>query len=189
MRKAKHALAPAIFATLVATTVAQGDSPRRQGPVNFYSAPEMNLGEVDRQILDQVGQGGAINMAAFILSDYSVMDALRGAAERGAVIRIYLDPRELERLNLNPDHPFVKLAHTRGVDIKIKSPDEGLMHLKAYSVSGTLLRTGSANESVSGLERQDNDLLLISDREAVAAFDRKFELMWKRAGNRKFSFP
>jgi len=157
--------------------------------VQIYNAPEMNLVEVDRSILDQVGVGGHINFAAYVLSDYSIINSLRSAAEKGARVRLYLDPRELARLTLSPDHPFVKLAHTRNVEIKVKSADEGLMHLKAYSVNGVMLRTGSANESRPGLERQDNDLVIITDKGVVTTFDRKFEAMWARPSNSGFSYP
>jgi hypothetical protein len=136
--------------------------------VQMYNSPEMNLEEIDRSILDQVGAGGRINFAFYVLSDYTIMDSLRGAAERGAVVRIYLDPRELEKLTLSNDHPLVKLSRTRNLEIKVKGLKDGLMHLKSYSVNGVLLRTGSANESHSGLERQDNDLLVISDKPTVA---------------------
>ena len=83
----------------------------------------------------------------------------------------------------------MKLVHTQGVDTRVKASGEGLMHLKAYSVSGALLRTGSANDMVSGLEHQDNDLEIITDRAAVAAFDRKFKLMWDRLMNVNFNYP
>jgi hypothetical protein len=39
----------------------------------------------------------------------------------------------------------------------------------------TLLRTGAANFSASGLKRQDNDLIVIESAEAAAAFKRTFE--------------
>jgi phosphatidylserine/phosphatidylglycerophosphate/cardiolipin synthase-like enzyme len=79
----------------------------------------------------------------------------------------------------------VRLAQTQGVETRVKASGDGFMHMKSYSVSGALLRTGSANESVSGLEHQDNDLVIISDRAVVAAFDRKFQLMWNRPTNVK----
>lgn len=178
-----------IFASLLVASNSHAASAQRQTTVTVYSSPEMNLGEVERTILDQVGAGAYVNFAAFVLSDNSVIDSLRAAAERGAKIRVYLDPRELERLNLFADHPFVKLWRTRGVEVRVKNREDGLMHLKAYSINGTLLRTGSANESYSGLERQDNDLVIISDRDAVMAFDRKFDAMWNRPSNTKFSYP
>ena len=55
---------------------------QRQTSVTIYTSPEMNLGEIDREIIDQVGAGGSINFAAFILSDDQIMNALRSAALR-----------------------------------------------------------------------------------------------------------
>jgi hypothetical protein len=63
------------------------------------------------------------------------------------------------------------------------------MRLKGYSVKGSLLRIGSANESHPNVECQDNELVVITERDAVAAFDRKFDAMWARPNNKKFSFP
>ena len=185
----RNVLAISTMAVLLATIVSPGRTEERQSSVTVYTSPEINLGEIDREIIDQVGAGGYINFAAFVLSDYAIIDALRSAALRGARIRLYLDPEELTRLRLSEDHPLVKLVHTQGVDTRVKASGEGLMHLKAYSVSGALLRTGSANESVSGLEHQDNDLEIITDRAAIAAFDRKFKLMWDRPTNVNFNYP
>lgn len=184
-----NALAILAAGLLIATVGHNAQAEQRQTTVTIYTSPEMNLGEIDREIIDQVGAGGYINFAAFVLSDYAIIDALRSAALRGARIRLYLDPEELTRLRLSEDHPLVKLVHTQGVDTRVKASGEGLMHLKAYSVSGALLRTGSANESVSGLEHQDNDLEIITDRAAIAAFDRKFKLMWDRPTNVNFNYP
>jgi phosphatidylserine/phosphatidylglycerophosphate/cardiolipin synthase-like enzyme len=180
---------PPLIAALTLTLPAPVLGEQRSSTVTVYTSPEINLGEIDREIIDQVGAGGSINFAAFVLSDYSIINALRAAAARGAHIRLYLDPEEVSRLHLSADHPFVRLVQTPGVETRIKANGEGPMHLKAYSVSGALLRTGSANESASGLERQDNDLVVISDRAAVAAFDRKFQLMWNRPTNAAFTYP
>ena len=49
------------------------------------------------------------------------------------------------------------------------------MHLKAYSIDGTLLRTGSANFSPSGLKQQDNDLIILRDPVAAAKFEERFD--------------
>ena len=92
-------------------------------------------------------------------------------------------------MTLDNEHPFVKLSRMRNVEIKLKAPAEGAMRLEGYSVNGSLLRIGSANGSHSGLERQDNNLVVISEKDAVAAFDRKFEAMWARPNNKKFSSP
>ena len=49
------------------------------------------------------------------------------------------------------------------------------MHLKSYQVDGRFLRTGAANFSASGLKREDNDLVVIEDAQAVAKFKHAFE--------------
>jgi phosphatidylserine/phosphatidylglycerophosphate/cardiolipin synthase-like enzyme len=157
--------------------------------VQIYTAPEMNLEEIDRSILDQLGQGARVNFADQALSEHIVIESLSNAADRGARIRIYLDPQEVERMTLDNEHPLVKLSRMRNVEIKLKAPGDGSMRLKGYSVNGSLLRIGSTNESHSGFERQDNDLVVITEKDAVGAFDRKFDGMWARPNNKKFSFP
>jgi phosphatidylserine/phosphatidylglycerophosphate/cardiolipin synthase-like enzyme len=44
-----------------------------------------------------------------------------------------------------------------GVVVRIKGSRD-LMHFKSYVIDGTLLRTGAANWSPTGLKRQDNDV-------------------------------
>jgi hypothetical protein len=46
------------------------------------------------------------------------------------------------------------------------------MHLKGYQIDGRLLRTSDANFSVSGLKRQDNDLIVSESAGAAAAYER-----------------
>ncbi len=50
-----------------------------------------------------------------------------------------------------------------------------LTHLKAYEIDWRLLRTGPANFSASGEQRQDNDLVVIESVEAAAGGKRVFD--------------
>ncbi|ARN83926.1 hypothetical protein [Methylocystis bryophila] len=90
--------------------------------VQIYTAPEMNLEEVDRSILDQLGQGERVNIADQALSDRILIEPLSNAADRGAHIRISLGPREVERITHDNEHPLVKLSRMRNVEIKLKAP-------------------------------------------------------------------
>ena len=92
-------------------------------------------------------------MAAYVLTDWPVMQALTRAADRGVAIRIYLDGTQLAEHE--PAKVFNDLAETPGVEIRIKRKNSDLMHLKIYQIDGRLLRTGAANFSASGLKRQD----------------------------------
>ncbi len=88
-----------------------------------------------------------------------ILQALKRAAKRGAKVRIYLDARQLAERE--PANVFEDLAHTRGVEIRVKRENSALMHLNSYEIDGHLLRTGAANFSASGLKGQDNDLIVI----------------------------
>jgi len=49
------------------------------------------------------------------------------------------------------------------------------MHLKSYEIDGRVLPTGAANFSASGLEREDDDLVVVEDAQAAAKFKHAFE--------------
>jgi phosphatidylserine/phosphatidylglycerophosphate/cardiolipin synthase-like enzyme len=140
------------------------------GPTVHY-APAENLEHIDVELIDSAKH--EIDFAAYVLTDWAVMQALKRAAERGAKVRIYLDSSQLAERQ--PAIVFQDLARARGVEIRVKRENSALMHLKSYEIDGNLLRTGAANFSASGLKRQDNDLVVIKDAQAAAKFKHAFE--------------
>src|ERR1700751_3233548 len=139
-------------------------------PIVHY-APAENLEHIDVELIDNAKH--EIDFAAYVLTDWPVIKALKRAAERGAKVRIYLDASQLAERE--PTRVFEELARTRGVEIRVKCENSALMHLKSYEIDGHLLRTGAANFSATGLKRQDNDLIVIKDVQAAAKFKHAFE--------------
>jgi phosphatidylserine/phosphatidylglycerophosphate/cardiolipin synthase-like enzyme len=135
-----------------------------------HFSPEERLDTIDAQLIE--GAKLSIDLASYALTDSIVIEALNAAQRRGVVIRIVLDPRER--------HDFVGLGDlSDNVRLKKGGP---FMHLKAYSIDGETLRTGSANFSTSGENAQDNDLIVIRDPAAAIKFEAHFERMWDAAG-------
>ena len=135
----------------------------------LHYSPEERLDAIDATLIATAKS--SIDLASYALTDSLVIDALDAAARRGVAIRIVLDPRER--------HDFVGLGDlSDNVRLKRGGP---FMHLKAYSIDGEVLRTGSANFSTSGENAQDNDLIVIRDKNAAAKFDAHFERMWDAA--------
>jgi phosphatidylserine/phosphatidylglycerophosphate/cardiolipin synthase-like enzyme len=131
-----------------------------------------NLEHIDVALIDRAER--EIDMAAYVLTDWPVMQALTRAADRGVHIRIYLDGAQLAERE--PVKVFNDLAETPGVEIRIKYKARDPMHLKNYQIDGRFLRTGAAaNFSASGLKRQDNDLIVIESAGAAASFKRNFD--------------
>ena len=185
------ALALRLFLTVCAAVAALGAvwaekaSKADRSKVEAYQpqihyAPRENLESVDAQ---EIGRAElSIDMAAYVLSDPRIIEALTVAVERGVLLRLYLDKSQ-----------FAEHGPTRGglVEALLAHPNvvarvkgEGvLMHLKAYAVDGAVLRTGSGNFSRSGLAAQDNDAIFLTDPVIVDAFEGNFERIWARAQN------
>lgn len=139
-----------------------------------HYAPAENLEAIDIAQLAKATR--LIDVAAYTLTDVAVINALADAGRRGIHVRIILD-----QSTVRPRGYVVAaraaLAATQNVEERVK-PEGPLMHLKAYTIDGTLLRTGSANFSASGLKRQNNELMLDLDQAAVAQFEGEFARLW-----------
>jgi phosphatidylserine/phosphatidylglycerophosphate/cardiolipin synthase-like enzyme len=138
-------------------------------PIEVHNSPAENLEHIDRELIASARH--RIDMAAYTLTNHAVIDALRAVESRGVEVRILIDPRQA-----HAREEFKEL--TSSMHETTRNP---WMHLKSYAVDGEILRTGSANFSASGEKEQDNDLVILRDRESAATFERRFEVIW-RAG-------
>ena len=140
-----------------------------EGPQpEIHYAPRENLESLDARAIRRAEL--SIDMAAYVLSDPRIIEALTDAAERGVLIRLYLDRSQFAEHGPTRGGLVEALLAYPNVVARVKG--EGvLMHLKAYAVDGAVLRTGSGNFSRSGLASQDNDAIFITDPAVVDAFE------------------
>lgn len=174
-----HAAPPVrLLAALAAITALAAAMPPRAhaARLDLHYAPEDNLERIDVGLIDSAKT--SIDMAAYVLTDVAVMQALERAAGRGVKLRVFLEPNQEREGNYAAD-VRAKLLATPGVSVK-RNPRSPWMHLKSYLVDGRLLRMGAANFSASGLKQQDNDLLISDDAGLVKRFQSHFEAMWRR---------
>lgn len=148
--------------------------------VRVFYGPRPGFADIDLRLIG--GARKTIDMAAYVLTDRALVSALGAAAMRGVRVRLYLDG-EGERGRAGA--ALEAIASAPNLEIRRKSRSRDLMHLKSYQVDGRVLRSGSANFSVSGEEFQDNDLILIESPAAVAQFEDVFERLWARSDNQK----
>jgi phosphatidylserine/phosphatidylglycerophosphate/cardiolipin synthase-like enzyme len=81
-----------------------------------------------------------------------------------------------------------EIADAPNIEVRRKGRSRDLMHLKSYQVDGRVLRSGSANFSVSGEIYQDNDLIVIDSPQVAARFREAFERLWSRPDNQRIGF-
>ena len=136
----------------------------------IHYAPVENLEHIDIELIRSATK--SVDMAAFTLTDWAIIAALKEANEAKACLdEVALD---LQR------QADAKLAEMNDV-VRLKKRGSPYMHLKAYSIDGTLLRTGSANFSPSGLKQQDNDLIILRDPILAAKFEARFAEVYSAA--------
>lgn len=114
---------PVVGLALVAIAVA---TPALTPMSMIYYAPTENLEQIDVALIDQAK--GSIDMAAYVLTDWPVMEALSRAAARGVKVRLYLDNGRVgER---EPTAPFEALIDNPEIEIGLKRAGAPLMHLQ-----------------------------------------------------------
>lgn len=179
----RTALRAALVAGFVGYVPTQAKGPldgeRIIAGVRVFYGPKDNLQQVDTDLIARARE--TIDMAAYVLTNGAITDELAAAAKRGVRVRLYLDPDQPPQAGRAGER-LAALARTANVSVRLKRGDD-IMHLKAYQVDRRVLRTGSANFSISGLQRQENDIIVIESQDAVARFLRDFEALWARPGN------
>ncbi len=173
LRARRYRLALTVVAAVLYTGAAAPEK------IEVHYAPGEDLEKIDVELIDNAER--SIDMAAYVLSDPAIIEALSNAADRGVTIRIYLDKGQFSQHGARSEAVEALLAYPN-VTARLKGRG-ALKHLKAYAVDGVKLRTGSGNFSRSGLEAQDNDLVVVDDPEAVGRFERDFDAIFSRATN------
>lgn len=148
--------------------------------VRAFFGPRAGFDEVDAELISRARQ--TIDMAAYVLTDRRVIDALESAAKRGVKVRLYLDPEQPGGRDATGGR-VQQLLRAGNVAARVKAQGMDFMHLKTFQVDGRWLRTGSTNFSFAGQRRQDNDIIVLESRAVAEAFIQQFEILWKRSGN------
>ncbi len=165
---------------LAATLLVRAFAPAFAAPCELARiayAPGENLEAIDVALID--GAKARIDIAAYVLTDIAIVDALSRAAQRGVVVRLYRDGRAAhEPRALN--EALERLRASPNAEVRYKTSPAPLMHLKAYAIDNETLREGAGNFTHSGLKRQDNSLLVLKCDAAVKAFEKAFQTMWER---------
>lgn len=113
-----------------------------------------------------------INMRTFFLTSETIVDALKGAKDRGVTIRIILDAASAHNeFSLHED------LRSYGVSVKVESWG-GTEHIKALSVDATTVVLGSQNFTLSGNTSSDENTLYIRNQPMAIAYNAAFETAW-----------
>ena len=114
----------------------------------------------------------SIDIAMYYLSSSEIAKALLKAQENGVRIRIVLDQsQEIE--SASKSGYLVK----HGFEIRYHL-GFGLMHNKFAIIDGESLITGSFNWTLTAEERNEENLLIITDAETIEKYKERFNYLW-----------
>jgi len=125
----------------------------------------------------------SVDMAAYSLNLWSIRDALIGAHRRGVTVRIVMESD-------NMDVSEVQDLIGAGIPV-VGDQHEGLMHDKFVILDREEVWTGSMNYTVSGVYKDNNDLLWIRSGQLARVYTDEFEKMFSQHhfGPEKYILP
>jgi phosphatidylserine/phosphatidylglycerophosphate/cardiolipin synthase-like enzyme len=111
----------------------------------------------------------------YTLTDAEVMAGLAAAHQRGALVKVLLDPNQAYNR-----HAYAVLAAS-GVEVRwYPIPKGALLHAKIGLFDGDLV-LGSANWTLSGLGVNHELDIETQDPQAVAAYGSRFDSDWSKS--------
>ncbi|HCC53644.1 MAG TPA: phospholipase [Desulfobulbaceae bacterium] len=147
------------------------------------------------QALARCGAGGSVQMAMFYLSDREVIDGLLAAADRGAEVRLILDPNKDafgRRKNGIPNRPVAQelVEKSQGrIGVRWYGTHGEQFHSKLTMITlpmQTVLIGGSANLTRRNLDDLNLEACLevtaSSDSQVVREAKEYFERIWQNQG-------
>jgi phosphatidylserine/phosphatidylglycerophosphate/cardiolipin synthase-like enzyme len=151
-------------------------------------SPDDNIQQFLVTLIDQEKEH--ISAAVFSFTEGDIAQALINAAQRGVRVELIVDGESSAST-----YSKVTLIRQKGVPLwiypsqaafKDKSSKSGIMHDKFIIFGKTIagqpvLWTGSFNFTRSANERNQENVLVLSDPELIAAYEHQFEILKKRS--------
>jgi phosphatidylserine/phosphatidylglycerophosphate/cardiolipin synthase-like enzyme len=143
------------------------------GQLEVYFAPEDGAG---RRVVELIeGARQSVTFLAFALTSEEIAGALKAKAAEGVDVRGVMDAGQSGNLGSR----YQELLDG-GVEVRLDgNPDR--MHHKVIVIDGQLVITGSYNFSRSAETQNDENLIVLHDAGAAAAFLQEFERIFSLA--------
>lgn len=144
-----------------------------------YFSPQ---GDCQPAVISQINRAQkTIDIAMYDLTSRPIAEEIIRAHRRHVMVRLVLDRSQRSR-------PASKsrLLASDGCAVRVYQ-GQGLMHNKFAVIDGQVLLTGSFNWTASAQERNEENLLVISNQELAAAYEKRFEYLYRNSDSLKAS--
>ncbi|MFH0701263.1 MAG: phospholipase D-like domain-containing protein [Candidatus Woesearchaeota archaeon] len=139
-------------------------------PVENYFCPEDQCQERVKAELNKAQQ--EIYFMTFSFTDESIGNELLLKKKDGLTVKGVMETRMVTE-----DSQFARFVHN-GIETK-KDGNPQTMHHKVFIIDNSTVITGSFNPTQNGNTRNDENVLIIHDREIAKRFLQEFEKVWE----------
>lgn len=130
-------------------------------------------GGCQQAIVDEISKATkSIEIAMYYLTSREVAQELAKAKEKGVAIRIFLDQSQ-ETSKYSKSRYLMK----RGIEVRFYV-GSGLMHNKFAVIDNRVLITGSFNWTPTADRENQENLLILTDKDLVKQYSDRFEFLW-----------
>lgn len=104
----------------------------------------------------------------YSFTDNEIADELLGKKEEGVIVRGFFDKAQNSKWSVYP------MLESKA-DVKVY--DKGVLHHKVFIIDNSTVITGSYNPTQNGNENNDENMLVIRDKEIASSFLDEFSAL------------
>jgi phosphatidylserine/phosphatidylglycerophosphate/cardiolipin synthase-like enzyme len=120
------------------------------------------------------GAEKTIHLAIYSLTKDEFAEALIRAHNRGVEVKVLID-----RVQAAGRYADDEMLVNAGVPLR-RSKGSGLMHNKFAVIDGIIVYTGSYNHTSGATERNDENYIIIKDKDIAETFEKQFQKIWEK---------
>ncbi|MBN1940811.1 MAG: phospholipase D family protein [Candidatus Diapherotrites archaeon] len=150
--------------------------PEQTSSTKAFFCPEENCAD---QLIKEINSAEqSIHIAIYSLTHDEIADALISAGERGVEVMVLMEPQQA-----GSEYSDDEMLLENNVKVRLMKNSDGIMHHKFAVFDGKTVSTGSFNYSENADERNNENIVFISDSGIVREFEEEFQKLWDLSEN------
>lgn len=115
----------------------------------------------------------SIDIAVYSFTNTEILEAVADASKRGVQVHVLMDAGQAES-QYSVDERLLE----KGIAVKLLEKDKGIMHHKFAVIDTSIVVTGSFNYSKNADKYNNENLVLIFDKDIADEFAEEFSRLW-----------
>jgi phosphatidylserine/phosphatidylglycerophosphate/cardiolipin synthase-like enzyme len=143
--------------------------------------PDVIAGSIEERLIQFINNAQtSIHIASFEFNLTPVAEALIAAKNRGVDVKWVTDDKFGLGVDAQPERGQFALMSAAGIEVKDDAGRSAYMHNKFWIFDQRTVWTGSTNITVSGIFKNNSNVLVIHSPDIAYIYEREFQEFWNR---------